>query len=167
MPRIAWINWHFRFGECTRANWINARCHCLIFAKNAATYTWNPDAVLVESDRVKYGDKRIHDSENGGSRLPGTVWGVPSDGPNWGRVQGDNKERVKSCPNQLPEVYLERLILAYTNEGDHVCDPFGGSGTTAVVCQALGRNCVTFDISGANVNEIRRRLKRGSVRVKP
>src|SRR3990167_1910570 len=85
MARIAWINWHYRFGVCTRSNWIDSRCHCIVFARNK--YTWNPDAVLVPSDRaVIYGDKRIHDTERGGMRLPGTVWGVPSDGPNWGRV---------------------------------------------------------------------------------
>ena len=80
MRRIAWLNWHYRFGQCGRSNWIDARCHCLVFAKHGE-YTWNPEAVLVESDRSsKYADKRIDDHARGGQRLPGTVWGVPSDG---------------------------------------------------------------------------------------
>lgn len=164
--RIAWVNWHYRFGQCNRGNWIDARCHCLIYkAKGSKKFTWNPDAVLVESDRVKMKDKRIHETKNGGKRLPGTVWGVPSDGPFWGRVQGNNEERRKNHSNQLPEKYLERLILAYTNPGDWILDPFGGSGTTAVVAQALGRNCTTLDISPSSCQSIRERLKKGAVRV--
>lgn len=164
MRRIAWLNWHYRFGQCTWSNWIDARCHCLVFAKND-DYTWNPEEVAVESDRVKSGDKRIHDTERGGRRPPGTVWGVPSDGPHWGRVQGNNKERCPSQPNQLPELYLERLIRAYTNKGDRVLDPFCGAGTTAVVSDALGRDCLTIDVSEHAIREAEKRVKRGSVRV--
>lgn len=156
--RTAWVNWHYRFGQCHRANWIDTRCHCLIYAHEG--YTWNPEEVLVESDRATtYGDKRIHETENGGMRLPGTVWGVPSDGPNWGRIQGNNRERRQGHPNQLPEAYLIRLIKAYTNPGDLVLDPFAGSGTTAVVCKKLGRRCITIDISAENVSSVLERLK--------
>lgn len=164
MRRVAWINWHYRFGQCGRANWIDARCHCLIFAR-PERYTFNADAVLVDSDRVAYGDKRVDETERGGQRLPGTVWGVPSDGPYWGRVQGNNAERMKGCPNQLPELYLARLLKAYTNRGDAVLDPFGGSGTTVTVARALGRSCDTMDVSMAACKRIRRRLHRGAIRV--
>ena len=157
--RSAWINWHYRFGQCGRSNWIDSRCHCLIYAKSAE-HTWNPEEVLVDSDRATtYGDKRVDDYENGGKRLPFTIWGIPSDGPNWGRVQGNNKERRPGHPNQLPEAYLTRLIKAYTNPGDLVLDPFAGSGTTAVVCKKLGRRCITIDISLENVRSVLDRLK--------
>ena len=165
MKRIAWVNWHYRFGQCGRSNWIDARCHCLIFAK-ADSWTWNPESVLVQSDRATtYGDKRVDETERGGWRLPGTVWGVPSDGPYWGRVQGNSSERRQDHPNQLPEVYLKRLLLAYTNEGDRVLDPFAGSGTTATVAKALGRSCVTIDVSEPNVESVRERIAKGAVRV--
>ena len=164
MRRIAWVNWHYRFGQCTRSNWIDARCHCLIYAKHN-TYTWNPEDVLVESDRVTYGDKRVNETDRGGMRLPGTVFGVPSDGPYWGRVQGTSIERRASSPNQLPERYLERLIRAYTNPGDLVLDPFAGSGTTAAVAAALGRHCVTIDVSEATCAEVRDRVAGGAVRI--
>lgn len=167
LKRWSWVNWHYRFGQCGRTNWIDARCHCLIYVWGDKPEVWNPEAVLVESDRATvYADKRVHETENGGKRLPGTVWGVPSDGPYWGRVQGNNEERREGHPNQLPEVYLERLVRAYTNPGDRVLDPFGGSGTTAVVCQELRRRCVTCDISGENVASIQQRLVKGAVRVK-
>ncbi len=165
MRRIAWVNWHYRFGQCTRSNWIDARCHCLVFAKHES-WRWNPDEVLVESDRVRYGDSRIYETRNGGLRLPGTVWGVPGDGPCWSRVQGTSRERWHRHPNQLPEVYLERLLRAYTNPEDRVLDPFAGSGTTAVVAAALGRQCVTIDVSPANCDSVRERIRQGAVRVK-
>ena len=166
MNRIAWVNWHYRFGQHSKTNWINSRTHCLIYAHNPDDFTFNADAVLVASDRAaKYGDKRTDATERPGQRLPGTVWGVEGDGPHWGRVTGDNRERQKESPNQLPEVYLERLIRAYTNPGDTVLDPFGGSGTTAVVAMALGRNAVTIDVSKTNVEIIKERLKKGAVRL--
>ncbi len=166
MRRIAWVNWHYRFGQCQRASWIDARCHCLVFAKHS-DWTWNPQDVLVPSDRVAYGDRRIHETEHGGLRLPGTVWGVPSDGPYWGRVQGNSHERWQRHPNQLPEVYLERLLRAYTHPGDRVLDPFAGSGTTAVVAAALGRPCVTIDVSSVNCESVRERIRKGAERIGP
>jgi len=164
MRRIAWVNWHFRFGQCGRHNWINWRCHCLLFAKHKP-WTWNPEDVLVQSDRIAYGDPRVDDYENGGVRLPGTVWGVPSDGPYWGRVTHPNKERRPGHPNQLPEKYLERLLRAYTNVGSRVLDPFAGSGTTATVAAALGRPSVTIDVSPASCASVTARVAAGAVHV--
>lgn len=165
MRRIVWVNLTYNFGQCRWDNWVDARCHCLIFSKND-TWTWNTDDVLIESARLKGGDKRVLNSPKKGMRLPGTVWGLPCDGESMGRIQGNNAERIPSCPNQLPERYLERLVRAYTNPGDRVLDPFGGSGTTAVVADALGRECVTVDVSASNCLEIERRVVKGSVRVK-
>ena len=160
MRRIAWVNWHYRFGQCNSSNWIDARTHCLLFAKTAKT-TWNPATVEVVSDRVGYGDKRIGDYAKGGKRLPGTVWGVPSDGKYWGRVTGNNTERNAGHPNQLPENYLERLLLAYTNPHDRVLDPFCGSGTTATVAIGLERSCVSIDVSESNCQSAHARVLRG------
>ena len=43
-------------------------------------------------------------------------------------------------PTQKPEKLIAKLILASSNEGDFVLDPFSGSGTTPVVASKLGRN---------------------------
>ena len=55
------------------------------------------------------------------------------------------KERV-GYATQKPEKLLERIINASSNEGDLVCDFFGGSGTTAAVAERLGRRWITCDI---------------------
>lgn len=170
LSRIAWVNWHYRFGQCNRSNWIDSRCHCLFYtqalAKERRSWTWNPDDVLVDSDRkAVYEDPRVDEYERGGQRLPFTIWGIPSDGPYWGRVQGNNAERRPGHPNQLPEVYLARIVKAYTNTEDAVLEVFGGSGGFAVVSAALGRYATTIDVSEANCLSIVERLKKGAVRV--
>ena len=56
----------------------------------------------------------------------------------------NGKERLKKNgkkihSTQKPEALLHRIILATTNKGDLVCDPFLGTGTSAVVAKKLGR----------------------------
>jgi modification methylase len=51
----------------------------------------------------------------------------------------------KTHPTQKPEALLHRLILASSNAGDVVLDPFLGSGTTAVVAKRLGRHFVGIE----------------------
>ena len=66
----------------------------------------------------------------------------------WGDIQflrGNHPERTH-YETQKPEALLERIIKASSNEGDLVCDFFGGSGTTAAVAERLGRRWITCDI---------------------
>jgi DNA modification methylase len=60
---------------------------------------------------------------------------------------------------QSPIALLLRIILASTNPGDRVLDPFAGTGTTGVVAQQLGRYCVLIENSPRNIAMIRRRLE--------
>ena len=52
---------------------------------------------------------------------------------------------VKSHPTQKPEALLHRVILASTNPGDVILDPFFGSGTTGVLAKRLGRNFIGLE----------------------
>ncbi len=63
------------------------------------------------------------------------------------RVVGNSKQRRKWHKTQLNEGLVERCILSCTEEGDHVVDPFAGTGTTLRVCEGIGRKCTTMDIS--------------------
>ena len=60
-------------------------------------------------------------------------------------VSGNFIERTNH-PAQYPERLVERIILAGSNEGDIILDPFMGSGTTAVVAKKLGRNYIGYEI---------------------
>lgn len=55
-------------------------------------------------------------------------------------------KEITGYSTQKPEALLERIIKASSNEGDLVCDFFGGSGTTAAVAERLGRRWITCDI---------------------
>jgi site-specific DNA-methyltransferase (adenine-specific) len=48
-------------------------------------------------------------------------------------------------PTQKPEKLIAKLILASSNEGDVVFDPFLGSGTTAVVAKKLKRHFIGIE----------------------
>lgn len=52
---------------------------------------------------------------------------------------------MKAHPTQKPEALLYRVILASSNVGDVVLDPFMGSGTTAAVAKKLGRNFIGLE----------------------
>ena len=59
---------------------------------------------------------------------------------------------------QKPEALLERIIKSSSNEGDLVCDFFGGSGTTAAVAERLGSSWITSDIGKPATLVMRKRL---------
>lgn len=162
---INWCVWHYRFGQNTTSRFINSKVHALYFAKDPKHRRWNAEEVLETSDRAStYFDPRTMDKRDGmpaGKRLPMDVWY----GPYWGRIQGNNKERRHGHDNQLPEVYLERVIRATSDAGDLVLDPFLGSGTTGVVAHALGRGFIGTEFSRANAERSFQRIEDGPIRL--
>ncbi len=66
----------------------------------------------------------------------------------WSDIYSGDRYRSEMVgyATQKPEALLERIIKASSNEGDLVCDFFGGSGTTAAVAEKLGRRWITCDI---------------------
>ena len=62
-------------------------------------------------------------------------------------------------PTQKPEYLLERIISASTQEGQVVCDPFCGSGTTGVVANRMGRYFVGIDNVEEYLEITKRRLE--------
>lgn len=160
-----WCIWHYRFGQNTNERFINSKVHALYFSKHATERTWNPQEVLEMSDRAAiYGDERTMNKADGmppGMRVPMDVWY----GQFWGRIQGNNKERRANHDNQLPEVYLERVIRSTSNEGELVMDPFLGSGTTGLLAHALKRRFIGTEFSAANAKSAFARIKDGPIRL--
>ena len=80
--------------------------------------------------------------KDGSTKQMRDVWTMPL-------VQG--KERLHGedgralHPTQKPEELLRRIIIASSNIGDIVLDPFLGSGTTAVIAKKLGRNWIGIE----------------------
>lgn len=65
----------------------------------------------------------------------------------------------KAHPTQKPESLLHRVLLATTNPGDLVLDPFSGTGTTAAAAKRLGRNYIGLERDETYVRLSRSRLK--------
>ena len=158
LVRLNWIIWHYRFGVWQPNRFISSKCHGLHFGLPGERVRLHPGRVQVPSDRAAlYDDAR----SVSGKRIDLDVWGFEK---YWGRVQGNNRERRKLHPNQLPELYLRRIIEYTTNPGDLVVDPFCGSGTTATVAHALGRRFITGDLSLTCLKSAEERVKQGAIR---
>ena len=69
------------------------------------------------------------------------------------------EKRFGKHPTQKPETLLERIVLAASNEGDLVLDPFCGSGTTGVACVRHSRRFVGFDVESEYLQLAQQRLK--------
>lgn len=72
------------------------------------------------------------------------------------RLHGDNGRALH--PTQKPEEMLKRIIIASSNEGDLVLDPFLGSGTTAVVAKRLNRSWSGIEKDSGYVKIAQQRL---------
>ena len=57
------------------------------------------------------------------------------------------EKRLGKHPTQKPEDLLKRIVLASTNKGDLILDPFAGSSTTGVAAYLLGRSFVGMDMN--------------------
>lgn len=116
----------------------------IMAAKNEkAKYTFNHEDIMVEA---KTGAKRglIDYRKNppqpyNTKKVPGNVWEFP-------RVRFKMDE-YENHPSQKPEALLERVILASSNEGEIVLDPFGGSFSTSSVAVRLKRKAISMDIN--------------------
>ena len=74
----------------------------------------------------------------------------------------DKAIREGKHPTQKPEYLLERIILASTEEGQIVLDPFCGSGTTGVEAVRYGRKFIGIDISEEYIDISKRRLEKAT-----
>lgn len=126
----------------------------LMMVKNARQYTFNSDAILVEA---KTGAKRalIDYRKNppqpyNTQKVPGNVWSFP-------RVRYLMDE-YENHPTQKPLALLKRIILASSNPGDTVLDPFAGSFTTGAVAVESGRRFIGIELNTEYVKTGLRRL---------
>ena len=92
---------------------------------------------------------------NNGKQMKDTDWIFPiCNGPE--RLRDENG--IKSHPTQKPLKLIQQVLLTASNKGDLVLDPFIGSGTTAVVAKALGRNWIGIEKEKKYVDLANRRV---------
>ena len=118
---------------------------CRYFTHSTETVLW---AAKTEKSKHTFNYDRMR-AINGGKQMK-TVWTMTSPG-------GDEKALGKH-PTQKPIALVERCLLASTNEGDTVLDPFLGGGTTAVACVKVNREFVGIELDFSYLNLATRRL---------
>lgn len=133
------ITWEREKGRGAKANWKNCAEDIWFFTKSNQ-YTFNLDDVKVKRKVIApYRDesgspKDWAEHEDGNYRIthPSNLW-TDITIPFWSMPENTNH------PTQKPEKLLAKVILASSNKGDLVFDPFLGSGTTVVAAKKLGR----------------------------
>jgi DNA modification methylase len=77
----------------------------------------------------------------------------------WMGFLRDSERGENYHATQKPVEIIKWCLELYTNEGDTILDPFLGSGTTAVACERMGRNCVGIEISPEYCEIARKRVQ--------
>jgi site-specific DNA-methyltransferase (adenine-specific) len=140
------ISWEREKGRGAETNWKN-NTEDIWFATSSNDYTFNVDDVkLKRRVMAPYtdGDGGPKDWENTNrgkyrTTYPSNIW-TDLTVPFWSMPENTDH------PTQKPEKLLARIILASSNPGDVVFDPFLGSGTTSVVAKKLQRRYVGVDV---------------------
>lgn len=115
----------------------------MVTKSEKAKYTFNYKDILVEaktgSQRQLIDYRKNPPQPYNTQKVPGNVW-------EFSRVRF-KMEEYENHPTQKPESLLERIILASSNEGDYILDPFGGSFSTSAVALKLNRKAISMDLN--------------------
>ncbi len=130
-----WIIYDRVKGRGAKTNVVSTREDILWYVSNEKDHIFNKTTSTIKKKTAGMGLK------NGTEyRALSNVWtDIPPLVP-W------SKERV-GHPTQKPLFLMNRIVEVFSNSGDVVLDPFIGSGTTAVSCSMLGRDCIGFESS--------------------
>lgn len=138
----SWITWHYTQGM-GKTKGFSPRHDDILFFSKGKKFKFNLDNVRVPQ-------KFYRQRNNMRGANPGDVW-------EFSHVHYCQDNRFEH-PTQKPEGLIERMVLASSDEGDLIVDPFSGSGTTLRVCQQLGRDAVGFELNPDYVEMTNHRL---------
>lgn len=157
-----WIVWHYKNKANLSNDWGRSHESILHFRKLKKT------RINVDDVRIPYSEHTLKYPSHPQAKT--SQYGKPSNSGKNGYVWQPHPRGAKpkdvieiptTCngmhektphPTQKPEELLRRIILASSNEGDVVIDPFLGSGTTAVVAEQLKRRWKGCDMSSEYLN---------------
>jgi site-specific DNA-methyltransferase (adenine-specific) len=162
-----WIVWNYKNKANLGKDWGRSHESILHFRKSK-NFTFNIDEI-----RIPYGEhtlkypshpQAVTSQYGGNGKNDNHVWqpnplgAKPKDVL---EIPQDIVEVPTTCngmhektphPTQKPEELLRKLILASSNAGDTILDPFCGSGTTTVCAEQLGRKWLACDLSAEYLN---------------
>lgn len=156
------ITWEREKGRGARRNWKNAS-EDIWFCTVSDDYTFNVEDVKLKRRVIApYTDgdgqpKDWDDEDTGRFRLtfPSNLW-TDLTVPFWSMPENTDH------PTQKPEKLLAKIILASSNVGDVVLDPFLGSGTTSVVAKKLDRHYIGIEVDETYCSYAEKRLSMAS-----
>lgn len=135
------IIWRFGHGLHNKTRF-SGRYETIMWYTKGDEYTFNLDAVRVPSKypgkKAYRGEKKGEYSSNPKGKNPDDIWDMDLDVWEIPNVKSNHVEKTKH-PCQFPVGLVERLVLALSNEGDLVFDPYLGTGTTGVACAIHNR----------------------------
>jgi site-specific DNA-methyltransferase (adenine-specific) len=141
-----WIVWHYKNKANLGSDW--GRSHeSIIHFRKSANFKLNIDSVRIPygAHTLKYpSHPQAETSQYGNNGKRSDIWhpnplgAKPKDVIDIPTTCNGMNEKTPH-PTQKPEELLRKLVLAASNVGDTVLDPFSGSGTTAVVAEQLQR----------------------------
>lgn len=112
----------------------NLACRC--FTHSTETILWARKQLTPKKKGHHTFNYFLMKDINGGKQMK-DVWLIP--------LVSKEEKKYGKHPTQKPLALLERIILASTNEGDLILDPFSGSGTTGLACLKLQRKYVGIE----------------------
>ncbi len=152
------ITWQREKGRGAVSNWKNSM-EDIWFASVSNKYAFNVDAVkqrrkVIAPYRENGKPKDWQETENGNFRdtFPSNFWDDISV-PYWSMPENTDH------PAQKPEKLIAKLILAGSNTGDIILDPFVGSGTTSVVARKLDRHYIGIEVEEQYCALVEKRLE--------
>ena len=159
------IIWRFGHGLHSKKRF-SGRYEVVLWYTKTDDYVFNLDDVRIPA---KYPGKRSFKGPNKGQlsgkplgKNPEDVWDIPN-------VKGNHVEKTIH-PCQFPVGLIERLVLALTNEGELVFDPFCGVASTGVAALLHKRNFWGCEVIKEYIETGRERLNAtvaGTVRYRP
>lgn len=159
------IVWHFEHGLHSSKRF-SGRYETILWFTKGREYTFNLDPVRVPS---KYPNKRYFKGPRVGElsgnplgKNPSDLWRIPN-------VKNNHVEKTVH-PCQFPVELVERLVLAMTDKGDSVLDPYMGVGSALLAALMHGRVAYGCDIEDGYVEIARdriRALRNGTLRTRP
>jgi site-specific DNA-methyltransferase (adenine-specific) len=149
-----WLIWYYKNKPNLGKDW--GRSHeSILHLRKSKIFTMNIDDVRIPYSKhtLKYPEHPQAETGqygNGGKRkdvwTPHPLGAKPKDVIEVPTTCNGMGEKTPH-PTQKPEELLRKLILASSNEGDLVIDPFSGSGTTLVVAEQLNRKWMGCEIN--------------------
>ncbi|MEH1873319.1 adenine-specific DNA-methyltransferase [Nostoc sp.] len=142
MVILSRIVWHYDSSGVQATKYFGSMyepiLHCV---KDKSSYIFNSNEIKIEAktgaQRKLIDYRKSVPSLYNTEKVPGNVWYFP-------RVRFQMKE-YENHPSQKPESLLERIILASSNEGSLLLDPFAGTFTSAAVAKRLRRNSISIE----------------------